>query len=188
MCDSSSALHSKRQTLNVMAPEEVSILLELFRSHNSVLLITSSCKLLVVSWCGVNVARLESLLAARFGVLFWRSVVCFPSVCCEGLLCVRGERSKWRPWDPLRSWEGTPPIESAEAECYGLNKTRGLRALSLVHCLQAALGFLATRSERLRLHTVRREHKGAGVPPLMSWPVYKWSYWQKTVFTIELYI
>lgn len=80
MCDSSSALHSKRQTLNVMAPEEVSILLELFRSHNSVLLTTSSCKLLVVSWVG---------LMWRGWRAYWLRglVYCFGGVLCVSPLC-----------------------------------------------------------------------------------------------------
>ncbi len=56
-------------------------------------------------------------------VLCQESVVCFFPVCCKGPLCVRGERGEWRSWDPLHSWEETPPIESTEAECYGLNKT-----------------------------------------------------------------
>lgn len=56
-------------------------------------------------------------------VLCQGSVVCFFPVCCKGLLCVRGEHGEWRSWDPLHSWEGTPPIESTEAECSGPNKT-----------------------------------------------------------------
>lgn len=74
----------------------------------------------------VNAAELEGSAAAQHCVLCrgaGGSVVCFFSVCCKGLLRVRGERGEWGPWDPLHSWEETPSIESAEAECYGLNKT-----------------------------------------------------------------
>lgn len=84
---------------------------------------------------------------AEHCVLCPGSVVCFFPVCCKGPLRVRGEHDEWRSWDPLHSWEEAPPIESTEAECSGARQDGGLKALSLVHCLRVAPGFLATRSD-----------------------------------------
>lgn len=68
-------------------------------------------------------AEPESPAVVKHSVLCQGSVVCFFPVCCKGPLCVRGEPAEWRSWDPLHSWEETPPIESTEAECAGLNET-----------------------------------------------------------------
>lgn len=71
----------------------------------------------------VNMAEPKSPAVVKRCVLCQGSVVCFFPVCCKGPLCVRGEPAEWRSWDPLHSWEETPPIESTEAECAGLNET-----------------------------------------------------------------
>lgn len=74
----------------------------------------------------VNVAELESPTVVKHCVLCQGSVVCFfPSVLQRATLghCVRGERGEWRSWDPLHSWEETPPIESTEAEYVGSSGT-----------------------------------------------------------------
>lgn len=120
----------------------------------------------------VNAARSEGPAVAEHCVLCPGSVVCFFPVCCKGPLRVRGERGEWRSWDPLHSWEEAPPIESTEAECSGARQDGGLKALSLVHCLRVAPGFLATRSDCSE--PARREKESTKALVFLSWCTTSW--------------
>lgn len=85
---------------------------------------------------------------------WWSIVYCVRGVLCVFSQCaakghsvsevsaVNGGRGT-----PSTAGRRLPPIESTEAECSGARQDGGLKALSLVHCLRVAPGFLATRSD-----------------------------------------
>lgn len=123
-----------------------------------------------LSW-GLTRRSLGVSAVPRHCVLCRESVVGFFPVCRKGSLRVRGEPSEWRLWDPLHSWEDTlppppPPLRALRQNAVGTTR-RGLKALSLVHCLQVGSGFLATRFNCWSLRAEGRRHKGACFPQLM---------------------
>lgn len=87
-----------------------------------------------------------------------RGVLCvFSPVCDKGLFRVRGELSEWAEGPPtLHSWGENLPLSRALRQKASSSASRGLKSLSLPHCLQGAPRFLATRSECWGLHAERR--------------------------------
>lgn len=59
---------------------------------------------------------------------------------------------------PSAAGRRLPPLRALRQNAPGPTRW-GLKALSLVHCLQVASGFLATRFDCWSLHAERRKHK-----------------------------
>ncbi|CAB1419535.1 unnamed protein product [Pleuronectes platessa] len=67
---------------------------------------------------------------------------------------------------PSEAGRRLPPLRALRQNAMGSTR-RGLKALSVVHCLRVALGFQATRFDCWSLRAERRKHKGACIPQLM---------------------
>lgn len=115
----------------------------------------------------VNMAESERSVAVKHCVLCQgECCVFFPSVLQRAALCQRWAQWKEVVGPPPQLGRRLPPLRALRQNAPGSTR-RGLKALSLVHCLQVALGFLATRFDCWSLHAERREHKGACIPQLM---------------------
>lgn len=105
--------------------------------------------------------------------------------CVRGVLCVFSQcAAKGRSVSevsvvnggrgtPSTAGRRLPPLRALRQNATGSTR-RGLKALSLVHCLQVAPGFLATRFDYWSLHAERRKHKGACITQLMYNIMARW--------------